>query len=104
VVVVLFRNRLADGVTDEYGPRAAEILELARNAPGFVSYKGFTAADGERLALVEFETHEHVRAWGRNAEHRVAQQQGRDRFYSEYTLTICDPIRESRFDAAQSRK
>ena len=59
----------------------------------------FTADDGERLALSEFETLEHARAWGRDVEHRVAQQQGRDIFYSKFDLKICELVSETAFNA-----
>ena len=97
MVVVVFRNRLRPDVEADYGPRADEILELARQTPGFVSFKAFTADDGERLALSEFESEEAVRVWGAHLEHRKAQQEGRDRYYAEYTLQICSVSRASSF-------
>ncbi len=103
MIVVVFRSRLNPGVEAEYGPRASEILELAKRQPGFVSFQGFSSDDGERVAIVEFETIEHVEAWAQHAEHRVAQQQGRDRFYAEYSLQICEPIRNSTFQRENRR-
>ena len=49
MVVVVFRNRVNPDIETEYETRAAEILALAMKMPGFVSFKGFTADDGERL-------------------------------------------------------
>ncbi|HVN39846.1 MAG TPA: hypothetical protein VMW19_16910 [Myxococcota bacterium] len=43
---------------------------------------------GERVALVEFETETRSRAWAAHPEHRKAQQEGRDLYYSEYSLQI----------------
>jgi heme-degrading monooxygenase HmoA len=31
-------------------------------------------------------------------EHRKAQQEGRDLYYAEYHLQVCEVIRESRFE------
>jgi heme-degrading monooxygenase HmoA len=97
LVVIVFRSRLNPGVGKEYGPRAGEMLALAREMPGFLGVKDFAASDGERVALVEFETEAHSRAWGAQVEHRKAQQEGQDKFYAEYSLQICDVVRESRF-------
>ena len=101
MIVVVFRNRLRAEVDAEYGPRAEQILELARQQPGFVSFRAYTADDGERLALSEFDTLENAEAWGRHAEHLIAQQQGRDTFYTEYTLQICELVRDSLFPPAR---
>lgn len=97
MTVIVFRNRLVPDVPDSYGPRAAEIYSYAVKMPGFRSFKSFTADDGERLALIEFETEAQCRAWRDHAEHRKAQQEGRDLYYSEYSLQVCEVVRESRF-------
>ena len=57
-----------------------------------------TAEDGERLTLIEFDTQEQVRAWGKHAEHRKAQQEGRDLYYASTTSQICDVVRESHWE------
>ena len=59
------------------------------------------AEDGERLALIEFESEAHSRAWRDHPEHRKAQQEGRDSYYSEYSLQICEVVRESRFERSE---
>ena len=61
------------------------------------SSKVYTAADGERCTIVEFDTEEHQRAWATHAEHIQAKQKGRDSFYSEYRLQVCTVLRDSRF-------
>lgn len=98
MIVVLFRSRLNPGVEAEYGPRADEILALARRQPGFVSFHSYASDDGARLAVSRFDTLEHARAWGRHAEHLIAQQQGRDRFYAEYELQVCELVREAKLE------
>lgn len=47
--------------------------------PGFVSYSSSTSADGEDVAVIEFESHETVAAWREHPEHREAQRLGRER-------------------------
>lgn len=100
--VVVFRNRLREGVEAEYGARATQIYELALGMPGLVSSKDFVAEDGQRLTLVEFRSTEELGAWRAHPEHEAAQREGRERFYEEYSIQVCDLVRESRFSRKPS--
>jgi heme-degrading monooxygenase HmoA len=97
MVLVVFRSRLRAEAAEEFGCLAEEMLGLARAMPGFVSYTSFRAEDGERCSVIEFETPEALRAWREHPRHREAQEQGRARFYQEYTLHVADETRTSRF-------
>jgi len=98
-MIVVFRNRVREGLEEEFGKRSAEIYELALKMPGLVSSKDFVAADGERVAIIEFRGAEELEAWRVQSEHHQAQQQGRERYFSEYSLQVCSLVRESRFTA-----
>jgi len=98
-VVTVFRSRLRDEHRAEYATRAAEIAALAATMPGLVDVKEFAAPDGERVTLVTFADEAAQTAWREHAEHRIAQQQGRDRFYAEYSIQVCDTRRVSAFAA-----
>jgi heme-degrading monooxygenase HmoA len=98
--VVVFRNRLRPDVGAEYGATGDAMYAIAEKMPGFLSAKDFVADDGERLTIVEFESDETLAAWRDQPDHQRAQASGRERWYSEYSLQICDVIRSSRFDAA----
>lgn len=97
--VIVFRNRVRSGLQPAFDQRAAGIYELAERMPGFSSSKDFVAEDGERLSVIEFENAETLRAWREQPDHAKAQAEGRDRWFSEYTLQVCDLVRESRFAA-----
>ncbi|HKA85371.1 MAG TPA: antibiotic biosynthesis monooxygenase [Acidimicrobiales bacterium] len=99
-VVTVFRSRLRPDASDEYEPRAAEIFALARTMPGLVDVKTFAADDGERVTLVTFADAESQRAWREHPEHRLAQRAGRDRFYAEYSIQVCECTRVRTFAAA----
>lgn len=98
MVTVIFRSRLRDEARAEYSELAPRMVELARSMPGFVSFERFTADDGERLSLIAFETLENVKAWREHPEHRAAQQLGRERFYSEYSIVVAEQVRSYSFD------
>ncbi len=99
MVVTVFRSRLNPEAADEYGQWAARISELARAMPGYISHKTFTAEDGERVTIVEFEREEDVRAWSAHPEHVQAKKRGRAAFYSEYKIQVCSVLRQSAFKA-----
>ena len=99
MVVVVFRSRLKPGVENEIQAVGGRMYELAAGMPGFVSYREYAAADGEGVAIVEFESHETLTAWREHPEHRQAQAAGRERFFSEYRITVCDAVRDSSFKA-----
>jgi heme-degrading monooxygenase HmoA len=69
--------------------------------PGLVDVKSFTADDGERVTLVTFADAETQRAWREHPDHRHAQQAGRDRFYAEYSIQVCDCTRVRTFTAGR---
>ncbi len=100
LVVTVFRSRLRAGVDEEYASLADEMERLARAMPGFVEIKTFTASDGERLSLVTFADRTAHDAWRDHPAHRAAQQQGRERLYASYAITVCAPGPTRRFDAA----
>jgi heme-degrading monooxygenase HmoA len=97
MIVTVFRSRLRPGLRDEYVALVTRMAELAATMPGYISHKGFFAEDGERVTIVEFESEEAQRAWRMHPEHRAAQRQGRETYYDEYRLQICEVKRESSF-------
>ena len=92
----MFRSRLrpdADGYHD-----TADAMEArARRAPGFVDFKTFVADDGERVSLIVFATPEAHAAWRDDPEHRAAQRRGREDWYAEYSIQVCELLAERRF-------
>lgn len=97
MVITIFRSRLRPEHQEEYAQWATRIHELAVRTPGFISIKTFTAEDGERVSIVEFESEETMQAWREQADHRQAQELGRKQFYSAYHIQVCRIIRDYSF-------
>lgn len=97
MIITVFRSRLSPDGQDDYHHLQPRMVELARSMPGFVSVKSFTADDGERVTIVEFDSEEHQRAWAEHPEHREAQRRGRLEFYADYDLKVATVTRHSRF-------
>lgn len=96
-VITIFRNRLREGVQDEYGPMAAEMSALASAMPGFVHAKTFSHPDGERVTVVTFADRASHDAWRDHPAHQAAQRRGIDEFYSEYSIQVGDVTYEHTF-------
>ncbi len=105
MITVVFWLRVRDGVEEgELLPLAQKMYELGSSMPGFLSFKQFQAEDGEYIYIVEFESEEALAAWRDHPEHQEAQQRGREEFFSEYRVQICQPIREYRFGDGQRQE
>ena len=100
MVITLFRSRLRPEAREEYERWAGRMNQLAAAIPGFVSIKTFAADDGERISIIEFESERAHRAWRDNPEHREAQRLGRERFYDEFQIQVCTPVRGYGFSRA----
>ena len=98
MVVVVFRaRRTPDGQGKEYKRWFLRMSELARKMPGYISHKGYVADDGERLTLFEWESADTLRAWATHPEHLPVKKLGRQKFYTEYHLQVCELVRELKF-------
>jgi heme-degrading monooxygenase HmoA len=94
MIVTVFRKRMNPNVQGEYDSIAARMSELVRTIPGYVSHKGFVAADGEQATIVEFESEQALEQWRIHTEHRLAKKRGIEALFSEYKFQICNVIRE----------
>jgi len=97
MIVTVFRSRLMPDAREEYVALVDRMVELAATIPGYISHKGFFADDGERVTVVEFEHEKGMRAWRMHPEHRAAQKMARQVYYSEYSVQVCNVVRESKF-------
>lgn len=102
MVVVIFRSRLKPGVEKEIEELGGRMYALGSAMPGFKSYREYASADGEGVAIVEFESHETLAAWRGQVDHQAAQKAGRERLFSEYRITVCDAVRDYSFDAKRA--
>jgi heme-degrading monooxygenase HmoA len=101
MVIVIFRSRISpDADLAGIDVLATRMYEIASAMPGFISYKEFRAEDQETVALVEFDSHEHLLAWRNHPEHVEAQKRGRDTVFESYDIAVCDVARRYGFTTA----
>lgn len=90
MIVTVFRHRLNAEAREGYSALLTRMVELSKTMPGYVSQKRFTADDGERVTIVEFATEEGQRAWAAHPEHIAAMKLGRENFYADFQVQVCD--------------
>uniref|UniRef100_UPI00110FEE46 antibiotic biosynthesis monooxygenase family protein n=1 Tax=Streptomyces chryseus TaxID=68186 RepID=UPI00110FEE46 len=86
--VVFTSVRRQEGGAEGYGEAALRMDELVRDVPGFLGYESARTPGGLGITVGYFRDEEAIRAWQRNAEHRSAQQRGRDDWYDSYTVPV----------------
>jgi heme-degrading monooxygenase HmoA len=100
MMVVVFRaRRTPEGAGEEYKHWFLRMSDLARKMPGYISHKGYMADDGDRLTLFEWESADTLHAWAAHPEHIPVKKLGREKFYTEYHLQVCELVRESKFSS-----
>ncbi|MEX2971736.1 antibiotic biosynthesis monooxygenase [Streptomyces sp. C184] len=99
--VILFKSRLSDQAGEDYYTTEEHMRERVRAIAGtdLLEVKHYTAEDGERLAVVLWENAETLEKWRADPEHQVAQQLGRERWYSFYELYVAEVVRTSSSNA-----
>ena len=100
IFVTVFRTRVRPEVLESPELSASlealgvRMYELASAKPGFLADKDYTAADGEFLSIIEFDTANNLLAWRQHPEHLEAQRRGRDEFFSWYQIQVCQVARQ----------
>lgn len=97
MIVTLFRSRLDPAQAEAYAALSKAMKALVDTMPGLVSYKTFEARDGERITIVEFADEQSHNAWRDLPAHQHAMRRGKEVFYEEYKVQVCELLRESSF-------
>ncbi len=88
---VIFTSLRTDGDAG-YDAMAVRMVELAAQQPGFLGVE--SAREGLGITVSYWESAAAIAAWKRNAEHLVAQERGREHWYSAYRTRVCRVERE----------
>ena len=95
---MVFRNRKrADIDGPAYAVDAARMEALAQGQPGYLSFKSYTADDGEVVAISEWADEAAALAWRRVADHAAMQNKGRRTYYQSYSMFAGTPNRVHHF-------
>lgn len=84
--VVIFRAKTRD-LDAEYGATASRMRDLALGQFGCIEFQAVTEGDQE-IALSYWPDEASIRAWKQHADHLMAQQMGRERWYASYSVEV----------------
>jgi heme-degrading monooxygenase HmoA len=101
VYAVIFTSK-AGADREGYGHTAARMVELARKSDGFLGLESVSGADGLAITVSYFRSVEAIAAWRADAEHRVAQAEGRKRWYEAYHVVVARVERDATFGPAEA--
>ncbi len=89
----IFTSRRTASDDDAYADMAARMVELAARQPGFIDAESTRGPDGVGITISYWESEEAIVAWRNVAEHRLAQQLGREHWYADYEIRIAQVTR-----------
>lgn len=89
---VIFSSVRTEADAAEYAAMAARMDALAADQPGYLGAEN--ARDGVGITVSYWRDLESIAAWRRHAEHALAQQHGRERWYSSYRVRVAKVERE----------
>jgi len=95
--VVIFRAKTRQ-MDAEYSQTAARMRELALSQFGCLEFTAVTEGQDE-IALSYWPDEAHIAAWKAHAEHLLAQQLGRARWYESYSVQVAEIKRGYQFAA-----
>ena len=97
--VIFTSNRTA--VAEGYDDMSSKMLELAAEQPGYLGVESARGEDGLGITVSYWESEEAIAGWRANAEHRVAQSQGREQWYTEFVTRVAKVERARTFPASR---
>ena len=86
--VVIFRAQ-AKALDAEYSAMAAQMRDLALTQFGCLDFTAATEGDQE-IAVSYWPDEASIRAWKQHADHLLAQQLGRERWYARYSVEVAE--------------
>ena len=72
-----------------YAQAAEQMLELAREQPGFLGVESARGGDGLGITVSYWSSEEAIRAWKHHADHSAIREQGRSTWYSAFQTRVC---------------
>lgn len=88
---VIFTAEIRE-LDEDYQTMATRMRELAQSKYGCVGFTALTQGNTE-VALSYWETLDQIRSWKQDPEHGLAQELGREKWYSSYHVQVIQVIR-----------
>ena len=97
---VIFTSRRTAADPEGYDRTADRMVELAAAMPGFLGIESARNSEGVGITVSYWDCLDSIRHWREHAEHRLAQNAGKERWYERCSLRVCRVEKEYCFRAA----
>lgn len=81
---------------EEYDDMAIRMVELAKEEEGFLGMESARSEIG--ITVSYWSSLDSIKKWKMNAEHQIAQEKGRSKWYKKYKTRICLVERDYEFE------
>jgi heme-degrading monooxygenase HmoA len=92
IFAVIFVSQRTGEHKKEYEAMSEKMVALAGQQKGFVGIESVRDENGKGITVSYWQTLEDIAAWKANAEHQVAQELGRSKWYQSFQTKICQVI------------
>ena len=86
---VVFSSQRTTADAEGYAEMSDRMFALAAQQPGYLGVEAASGEDGLGITVSFWESLDAIRNWRAQAEHKIAQEQGRATWYEHYKLRIC---------------
>ena len=94
-IIVLFEVTPTQEGMKKYLDLASMLKPMLSGFEGFLRAERFTSLqeDGKLLSMNVWSDEEAVMRWRNEVKHRMSQQEGREKLFKSYRITVCEEIR-----------
>ena len=86
--VVIFSSSRSNQDQEGYAAMANHMERLARAQPGFIEMQSVRDPGGTGITVCYWESEVAIAGWKHDVDHTAAQQYGKERWYTDYRVTI----------------
>jgi heme-degrading monooxygenase HmoA len=94
---VVFTSQRTAGDVDNYSTTSHRMLQLAAEQPGFLGAESARDAQGLGITVSYWESLAAIAAWRQQVDHRLAQRDGRGKWYERFQVRVCRVERQYEF-------
>lgn len=85
---VIFTSRRRDNDHEGYAQAALDMVELARQVPGYMGMETARDPDGFGITVSYWESERAIQAWKTQAEHAAIRERGRWHWYEHFEVRV----------------
>lgn len=99
---VIFTSKRSNEDSDGYEKTSLRMIELAKNQKGFIEAESSRDSNGFGITVSYWKSIQDIKIWKAHAEHVIAQEFGRIKWYDSFSTRICRVEKEYFFSRKQS--